>query len=359
MKHAAIFLALCLAGATEFSARSQESATSTAPKALPPLPPIPKARLAGERPVRPLGRPVTIPNSNVQNPRAPGLEFPPAPLANPGAQFTGVPTSIPQPAGLSTASAPSTVPMPEGVLLWKTDVQEYHIKTGETNAHFVFSFTNASPSNVVVTAVRTSCGCTAVNMPALPWTVKKGETAEIGVDVDVRRKVGTLSKPVTVETSLGYKVLTTRVHIPHQVNGDPSQFPGTDAERKAERARNLALAAQDRQKVFKGECAVCHVEPTKGQMGATLFTAACAICHEGPNRASMVPDIAENKSNIQRDKAYWTALITKGGKEGGLMPAFALEEGGPLSADQIRSLADFLVMKYPSTAAAAAGGATP
>ncbi|MBM3824330.1 MAG: DUF1573 domain-containing protein [Verrucomicrobia bacterium] len=339
---------------------AQESGGSspTATKSLPPLPPIPKARLAGERPVRPLGRPINIPNalSVPTGPRAPGLDFPPAPLANPSAQFTGVSTPVAQPAGLPGTNPAVTVPMPEGILAWKTDAQEHHIKTGETNAHFVFAFTNVASSNVVITAVRTTCGCTTVNMPTLPWTIKPGQHSEFGIDVDVRRKVGVLSKPVTVETTAGYKTLTTRVHIPHLVNGDASQFPGSNSERSAERARNVALAAQDRQKVFKGECAVCHVEPTKGQMGETLFTAACSICHEGPNRATMVPDLASIK--FPRDKTYWHHWITVG-KEGSLMPQFAHKDGGPLSDEQIQSLVDFLLKKFPATAAATSAGTAP
>lgn len=339
---------------------SSPTATENSPKSLPPLPPVPRVRMPGDRPAAPAMRKTfSVPaplTQAAQVPKGPGADFPPAPLLNPSAQFAGQPTPVPQPSGLPSTNRAATVQMPEGVLTWLTDLQEHHLKPGETNVHFVFVMTNTAPSNVVVTAVRTSCGCTIAKVPPMPWVLKPGERGEVAADVDVRRKVGTLNKTVTVETTLGYKTLMTRVHIPHQVNGDPASLPDPGSDRAAERARNIALSAADRQAVFKGECAVCHTEPTKGQMGEKLFAAACSICHEGPNRASMVPDLAAVKT--PRDKSYWKQWITEGGKPGGLMPSFTLAQGGPLSDEQISSLVDFLVVKFPSTPAATGGGGT-
>lgn len=53
----------------------------------------------------------------------------------------------------------------------------------------------------------------------------------------------------------------------------------------------------------------------------------------------MVPDLCSSDS--PNDYSYWIPMITLG-VPGTLMPAFAKEEGGPLTADQINSLASVL-----------------
>ena len=59
----------------------------------------------------------------------------------------------------------------------------------------------------------------------------------------------------------------------------------------------------------------------------------------------MVTDLKALKNPTDRD--YWKKWVTSG-KVGSLMPAFAKAEGGPLTDEQIDSLANFLVTKYPS-----------
>lgn len=108
---------------------------------------------------------------------------------------------------------------------------------------------------------------------------------------------------------------------------------------------NQMLAKADRQAVFKGACASCHVTPTRNKSGSALFEAACNICHGGAHRAEMVPDL--NIAKPGRDYNYWMTWITHG-KEGTLMPAFGKEQGGPLSDAQIISLAHWLSRTYPS-----------
>jgi len=101
----------------------------------------------------------------------------------------------------------------------------------------------------------------------------------------------------------------------------------------------MQLALTDRQAVFKGDCAKCHVEPAVGKTGVGLYQAACAICHDSQNRASMVPDLRHLKHPTDREHwIKWTSF----GRPGSLMPAFAQSEGGPLTDAQIDSLASYL-----------------
>ena len=111
------------------------------------------------------------------------------------------------------------------------------------------------------------------------------------------------------------------------------------------RELNQKIALADRQAVFKGDCARCHAAPAKGKMGGELYTAVCGVCHESEHRATMVPDLHNIKQETGRE--FWTVWITYG-KTGSLMPAFSKLQGGPLTDEQIRSLAAFLTTNIPS-----------
>jgi len=106
-----------------------------------------------------------------------------------------------------------------------------------------------------------------------------------------------------------------------------------------ERARGIAAAKIDRQAVFKGDCASCHVKNIEGKYGQQLFAVTCSICHDANPRASMVPDLHNLKD--QTSEEFWRTWITSG-KAGTLMPAFATSQGGPLNDMQIASLAAYL-----------------
>jgi len=219
-------------------------------------------------------------------------------------------------------------PLPEKVFAWDAPVKEYTAKTGELSAKLTFSFTNTAATNVTIKAVRTSCGCTVAKVPPLPWVLEPGANGAIEVIADLRGKSGIITKTVTVDSSAGYRFLTLRVSVP----AGPATL--------ADRARNLQVAMVDRMAVFKGDCIFCHQQPVYGKKGEELYRAACGICHEAEHRASMVANLHALGKPTERD--YWTAYVTKG-KPNTLMPAWAMAEGGPLSQEQIASLADFLV----------------
>jgi mono/diheme cytochrome c family protein len=140
-------------------------------------------------------------------------------------------------------------------------------------------------------------------------------------------------KSVSVEASTGVKHLILKVNLP---DADPILTDMND------RIRNQQVAMTDRQAVFRGDCARCHVEPGREKLGPELFAAACSVCHDTPARAPMVPDLfALNKPT---DANYWRTWIMFG-REGSLMPAFVGERGGPLTPLQIESLVQYLSQK--------------
>ena len=79
-------------------------------------------------------------------------------------------------------------------------------------------------------------------------------------------------------------------------------------------------------------------------MGKALYVAVCGVCHEANPRATMVSDL--HALNHPTNYEYWKQWITNG-KPGTLMPAFAANQGGPLSEKQIVSLAKLLTKAIP------------
>jgi mono/diheme cytochrome c family protein len=225
-------------------------------------------------------------------------------------------------------------------LLWDNVDKACQAKEGDTTASFGFSFTNASSSEVWITDVRTSCGCILVDPSPQPWQVEPGSIGEVKGKVDLRLKFGLLIKTLSV----GYRVetdatpqvqtLTLRINVP-----SPKDWSGG----KDERTENQNRAKVDRQSVFKGSCATCHLAAIGERKGEELYFFACRICHEPLHRASMVPDL--KKLSEPTDREYWLKWVTYG-REGSLMPAFAQTQGGPLTREQIDSLADYLVENF-------------
>ncbi len=284
---------------------------------------------------------VDLPPLPSELPIAPPLQTTPAvrrPLTIPRPNLNGTIQQVPT----VRPYQPATVG--DDVLSWDSLNKEFTAKPGETAANFSFSVTNVSKTNVVINWVRPSCGCTVAKLPPTPWTLAPGEGGNIDLTVDLRNKVGVLSKYVSVDTSGGQKLLNLKITIPN--NSQLAGAGGMDA-----RTRNMQVAMADRQAVFRNDCASCHATPTVGKKGEQLYAAACGVCHEAPHRATMVPDLKALKNAT--GKEYWAQWITNG-KPGSLMPAFAKAQGGPLDNEQIDSLAEFLDAHFPKAATATA-----
>ncbi|MDD5141393.1 MAG: DUF1573 domain-containing protein [Verrucomicrobiales bacterium] len=211
-----------------------------------------------------------------------------------------------------------------------------HVASIESSTNIVTVTNSITPVPVTIISVHPSCGCTTAQLPPLPWMVDSGATGQIGLTVNLAGKSGTLFKTVNIVTDKGNLNLSLRINIL------PPVVPTmTDADR----ARALEAAKADRQAVFKGDCATCHVKPGVGKYGKALFDVSCGICHESEHRATMVADLHAIKTPTSED--FWRTWITHG-KPGSLMPAFSTAEGGPLNDVQISSLASYLNTAIPS-----------
>lgn len=277
-------------------------------------------------------------------------------------------------------------PLPDDILAWDEISKSVDAAADQQQAHFVFSFTNIAkivdrtlatnvttlahisavtnrsfwgkrisfvtnfttltniawstnsirPCNVTIWSVHPGCQCTTTELPPLPWTLAPGTNGQIRLTVNLAGRSGTLFKTVTVSTDKGSKTLTLRINIL------PPVIPKMTEE---ERARGIAAAKIDRQAIFHGDCAKCHVNNIQGKYGKLLFDSVCGICHEAEHRAAIVPDLHNLKTPTNDE--FWRTWIAHG-KPGSLMPAFATSEGGPLTDVQIASLAAYLNAVIPS-----------
>lgn len=233
---------------------------------------------------------------------------------------------------LSCGALAVATPARAAGLVWDATQQEHRATPGETKADFVFMVHNPSAAPVVVTAVRTSCGCTVAGFPHLPWTIPAGGSSALQATVDFHGKWGEIEKSIFVAVAGGVTTLTVKV--------DAGRQPPLDTALLMARAANIQVASVDRQAVFTNHaCAACHAEPLAGKSGEPLYQAACGICHESPHRATMVPDL--HALAVVPDRAALRAIIARG-KEGSLMPAFSRAQQGPLSDAQIDSVVDYL-----------------
>ena len=279
-------------------------------------------------------------------PEKPGTEPKPA-ISAPTPPPVQVVVNAPPPAAAAPAAATTPAvyvpdmshtgePLPEGILIWDSLLKSTEAAADQAEAHFDFNFTNVSPGKVVIVSVHPSCGCTTAQLPPMPWLVEAGTSGQIGITVDLKGKSGTLFKTVNVATEKGFLTLSVRITI---------LPPVVPVMTDADRARGLAAAKVDRQAVFQGDCAACHVKPGVGKYGKALYDVSCGICHEAEHRATMVKDLHDIKTPTNED--FWRTWIMHG-KPGSLMPAFSTAEGGPLNDVQIASLAAYLNTAIPS-----------
>jgi mono/diheme cytochrome c family protein len=225
---------------------------------------------------------------------------------------------------------------PPGYLAWDAPMKQVEAPAGATNVQFTFWVTNVAPEEVQISYVRSSCGCTTARLPAYPWELPPGSFGPIQLTLDVHDKSGFVLKTVMVNTSTGDKHLLICAKVP--TNAANASVAGPEVS--AERLRRMVIALSDRQAVFSGECARCHVEPGKGKLGKDLYAAVCGICHESPRRASIVPDPKTQVVPGNRAQArQWVAV----GRRGTMMPAFGQAAGGPLSEEQLDSVVDYLI----------------
>jgi len=266
------------------------------------------------------------------DPKLPGDPTARVPQVRP---MPATPVAVPVAPVQAAPAQPQYGPLPADILIFDAESKEFIAKPGEAEAKFVFNLTNVSASEITVTHVQTSCGCTVAHL-TYPWKLAAGASGQIPVTMNLLGKSGVILKSVTVNTDKGQKPLLVKTTI---LAPDPLQMTAQDRE------RNQSLAKADRQAIFKGDCVHCHVEPVVGKSGKELYASACGICHDAEHRATMVADLRNLPNDTNPD--YWKLMVTMG-KPNTLMPAFSQAQGGPLSDAQVTSLVEYLVATMPA-----------
>ena len=103
--------------------------------------------------------------------------------------------------------------LPTGILAFDAELKQASVNKGEAQAHFAFNLTNVSQQPVIIDAVNASCGCTAAQLPQVPWTLKPRENGQIRVTVNLPPVVEKTTKAITIITPQGVKTLRMEATI--------------------------------------------------------------------------------------------------------------------------------------------------
>ena len=98
------------------------------------------------------------------------------------------------------------------ILKFKTEVVDYGTITQNSDGTRLFSFTNTGDAPLLITKVKTSCGCTVPSYSKAP--IMPGESGELNIKYDTKR-LGAFTKTVTVTSNAegGNKILNIKGNI--------------------------------------------------------------------------------------------------------------------------------------------------
>lgn len=95
----------------------------------------------------------------------------------------------------TTMQAQNLTATAQGILDFESEVIDYGTIKKNANGERTFTFTNSGNAPIIITNVKTSCGCTVPTKPNGP--IMPGEMAQIGVKYATNR-IGAFSKTITV-----------------------------------------------------------------------------------------------------------------------------------------------------------------
>ncbi len=209
------------------------------------------------------------------------------------------------------------------IITFNEEIHEFGKIEQNSLAKTTFIIGNKGTDTLEVFSANPSCGCTA----AFPGKkrIAPGDTSQLNITFDPHNKAeGDMTKTITV-------VSNSKVDPQKMI-----RIHGTIYKSKLAHAGGM----MHMDGVFQGNCASCHVEKGKGELGAKLYEADCAICHGSKADNKPGPDIADDKM-MTHDSKQWKHIIAEGLDKTN-MPAFALNKKGPLNDEEIASLVDYL-----------------
>ncbi|MDP4199250.1 MAG: DUF1573 domain-containing protein [Bacteroidota bacterium] len=204
----------------------------------------------------------------------------------------------------------------------KDDSYDFHDIEQGTKAEHFFDISNTGTDTLVILGTHPSCGCTAAMMDMS--RIPPGKTSRLHVTFDANGKPeGPISKSVTI-TSNSKEKSDAMVRIQGRVV-------------KSKLAHKIAMHLDG---MFQGDCAKCHVDKGKGELGARLYEADCAICHGAKADGKPGPELA-SEAMMKHSPKQWKTMIEDGIANTG-MPGFHTKNKGPLGDEEIASLVEYM-----------------
>ncbi len=107
---------------------------------------------------------------------------------------------------------PETFDSKVAILIFKTEVIDYGTVNQNSDGTRFFTFTNEGDAPLLITKVKTSCGCTVPSYSKTP--ILPGEKGELEIKYDTK-KLGAFTKTITVtsNTEGGNKILKIKGNI--------------------------------------------------------------------------------------------------------------------------------------------------
>ncbi|HWF44514.1 MAG TPA: DUF1573 domain-containing protein, partial [Candidatus Kapabacteria bacterium] len=139
------------------------------------------------------------------------------------------------------------------------DTYDFHDIEQGTKAVHDFEIGNSGTDTLVISGTRPSCGCTAAVMGTS--RIPPGGTSMLHVTFDANNKPeGPIIKTVTITSNA--------------TNGSDRIVKIQGRVVKSKLAHKTMMHLDG---VFQGDCAKCHVDKGKGELGARLYEADCAV----------------------------------------------------------------------------------
>jgi len=182
-----------------------------------------------------------------------------------------------------------------------------------------FSLQNIGDETLIIKGIKSSCGCTAAMMESKE--IPPGKEAKIQIVVDTTGKELNIEKTITVISNDSLRpeiVLSVSLVVE----------PGIHAD------FDMGVS------LFSPRCASCHADSGKGLQGKALYEAICYQCHGKKGEGKTAPSL-NTIQYIKKSDDYLYNWIANG-QQGSAMAGYSREKGGPLSREQINSLAKFL-----------------
>ena len=203
----------------------------------------------------------------------------------------------------------------------------------------VFKVKNTGDRPLVVTGVRTSCGCTAAMMESS--VIEPGGVGNLRVSFNPKGGKGQVSRSITVSSNDPVKAdlilkVSAEPHPPTE-----SDKPAVPAKRTHERRARLEL---------DGKCAQCHAPRKGGSTGKKLYSEACVMCHGALGEGITLdgeplgPSMLRIGAGVLTDAGIKQTITAGTGHP--WMPGFGAEYGGPLSDKQVESLVKLFKNKF-------------